>query len=83
MSAMGRKLTQGPNAKFGWNAEAARMCYGASVRMIVALYVAAMIALIVGLDVTLFRHHFWERLAANVGIVLVFAAFYGRFLRDP
>lgn len=45
------------------------------------LYVAAMIALIVGLDVTLFRHHFWERLAANLGIVLLFAAFYFRFLR--
>jgi hypothetical protein len=28
-----------------------------------------------------FRGHFWERLAANVGIVLVFAAFYFRFLR--
>jgi len=57
------------------------MCYGERVRVIVALYITAMIALIVGLDVTLFRHHFWERLAANVGIVLLFAAFYFRFLR--
>jgi len=30
-------------------------------------------------DVLFFRHHVWERLAANVGIVLVFAAFGLRF----
>jgi hypothetical protein len=40
-----------------------------------------MIALIVGLDVTLLKHHFWERLAVNIGIVLVFAGFYFRVLR--
>lgn len=51
--------------------------------MLLALYVATMIALIVGLDVTLFKHHLWERLALNVGIVLIFAAFYSRFLRTP
>jgi len=50
--------------------------------MAVALYIAAMIALIVGLDATLFRNHFWERLAANAGIVLIFIAFYFRFLRS-
>jgi hypothetical protein len=47
----------------------------------VVLYVAAMVALIVGLDVALLRNRFWERLLANVGIVLLFAAFYLRFLR--
>jgi hypothetical protein len=46
-----------------------------------ALYVAAMAALVVGVDVLFFRGHVWERLAANVGIVLVFVAFYFRFLR--
>jgi cytochrome c oxidase subunit IV len=46
-----------------------------------ALYVIAMVALIVGLDILVFRHHFWERLAVNVGIVLVFVAFYFRFLK--
>ncbi|HZP74029.1 MAG TPA: hypothetical protein VFA97_11705 [Gaiellaceae bacterium] len=46
-----------------------------------ALYVIAMAAVIVGVDVAFFRHFFWERLAANVGIVIVFAAFYFRFLR--
>jgi hypothetical protein len=32
-------------------------------------------------DVLFFRDHFWERLMANVGIVLVFVAFYFRFLK--
>jgi cytochrome c oxidase subunit IV len=45
------------------------------------LYVVAMVAVVVGVDVLVFRHHFWERLAANVGIVLVFVAFYFRFVR--
>lgn len=45
------------------------------------LYAMAMVAIIVGLDVAFFRNRFWERLMVNVGIVLVFAAFYMRFLR--
>jgi hypothetical protein len=49
----------------------------------VALYMVAMAAVIVGLDVAFFRNRFWERLLANVGIVLVFAAFYLRFLGRP
>jgi len=53
-------------------------------RQIVAvLYVAAMAAVIVGVDVAFFRDRFWERLAVNVGIVLVFVAFYFRFLKRP
>jgi hypothetical protein len=52
-------------------------------RLILALYVAAMVALIVGVDVTLFRNQFLARLLANVGIVLVFVAFYLRFLKRP
>ena len=47
------------------------------------LYVLAMVAVVVGVDVLFFRHHFWQRLAVNVGIVLVFAAFYFRFLKRP
>jgi hypothetical protein len=43
----------------------------------------AMIAVIVTVDVLIFRNHFWERLMVNVGIVLVFAAFYLRFLKHP
>lgn len=48
-----------------------------------ALYLVAMIAVIVGVDVAFFRNRFWERLIVNAGIVLVFAAFYLRFLRRP
>jgi hypothetical protein len=47
----------------------------------VALYVLAMIAVIVGIDVAFFRNRFLERLIANFGIVLLFAAFYLRFFR--
>jgi hypothetical protein len=47
------------------------------------VYLAAMVAVIVGVDFGFFRNRFWERLAVNVGIVLVFVAFYFRFLRRP
>ena len=47
----------------------------------VVLYVVAMAAVIVGVDVVFFRNRFWERLAVNIGIVLVFGAFYFRFLK--
>jgi len=36
------------------------------------LYGAALIAIIVSLDLLFFRHRFWERLIVNIGIVLVF-----------
>ncbi|MGB8478424.1 MAG: hypothetical protein WCE63_06240 [Acidobacteriaceae bacterium] len=49
----------------------------------VALYGVLLIAVIVAVDILFFRGRFWERLAANVGIVLVFAAFYFRFLKRP
>jgi uncharacterized membrane protein YfcA len=49
----------------------------------VVFYVVAMVAVVVGVDVLFFRHHFWERLAVNVGIVLVFVAFYFRFMKRP
>jgi hypothetical protein len=45
------------------------------------LYGVVMAAVIVGVDVAFFRHRFWERLIVNVGIVLVFGAFYLRFFR--
>ncbi len=45
----------------------------------VALYVLTLVAVVVGVDVLFFRHHFLERLIANVGIVLVFAVFGLRF----
>ena len=49
----------------------------------VVLYVVAMVAIIVGVDVVFFRNHIWGRLAVNLGIVLVFGAFYFRFLSPP
>lgn len=52
-------------------------------RIIVIIYVAVMIAAIVGVDLAFFRNRFSERLIANAGIVLVFAAFYLRFLKHP
>ena len=45
----------------------------------IGTYVAALVATVVGVDVLIFRHDTWARLLANVGIVLVFAAFYLRF----
>jgi hypothetical protein len=49
----------------------------------IALYVLALATVVVGVDILFFRNRFWERLMANVGIVLVFAAFYLRFLKRP
>ena len=42
------------------------------------LYALAMAAVIVAVDLAFFRNRLWERLMVNVGIVLVFAAFYLR-----
>ncbi len=53
-------------------------------RAAVVLYVLALVAVVVGVDVLFFRNQFWwERLIVNVGIVLVFAAFGLRFLKRP
>jgi hypothetical protein len=52
-----------------------------SRQVVVVLYVAAMVAVIVGVDFAFLRNRFWERLIVNIGIVLVFGAFYLRFLR--
>ncbi|PSJ62855.1 hypothetical protein C7I85_04530 [Mesorhizobium soli] len=52
-----------------------------SRHLAIVLYVITMAAVIVGVDFLFFRDRFWERLAVNIGIVLVFAAFYLLFLR--
>ena len=54
-----------------------------SKQTVVVLYVVAMVVVIVGVDFLFFRNRFWERLTVNVGIVMVFVAFYFRFLRRP
>ena len=46
------------------------------------LYGLVMIAIIISVDLLFFKHRFWERLMVNVGIVLMFAAFYLRFLKN-
>lgn len=49
--------------------------------VVLALYLLLMIVVIVGADIAFFRNHVWERLMLNIGVVLVFVAFYLRFLR--
>jgi len=51
--------------------------------MFIAIYTVVLILVVVGVDVLFFKNRFWERLIVNVGIVLVFAAFYSRFLKKP
>ena len=50
--------------------------------MFVVFYIVMMIAAVVSVDLLFFKHRFWERLMVNIGIVLVFAAFYLRFLKE-
>lgn len=48
----------------------------------VVLYIVIMIAVIVSVDLLFFRNQFWQRLIANIGIVLVFAVLYFLFLKN-
>ena len=50
--------------------------------MSVVLYVVVLIIVVVGVDLLFFKNRFWERLIVNIVIVLVFAAFYLRFLKN-
>ena len=47
------------------------------------LYVLAMVAVVVGVDILFLSNHFWWRLIIIIGIVLVFLGVYWRFLRRP
>ena len=47
------------------------------------VYVLVLIAVVVSIDVLFFKQRFWERLIVNIGIVLVFTAFYLRFIKNP
>ena len=49
----------------------------------VVVYILVLIAVVVSVDLLFFKNRFWERLMVNVGIVLVFAAFYLRFTTNP
>ena len=59
-----------------WRIEMTRNIYG-------VLFALIMIAVVVSVDLLFFKNHSWERLIANIGIVLVFVAFYLRFLKKP
>ena len=50
-------------------------------QVILGLYVVLLVAVIVSVDFLFFKREFWERLIANIGIVLVFIAFYLRFIK--
>jgi hypothetical protein len=66
-------------------AEASNRTQGADMgnQKSTALYLVLMILVIVAVDSLFFKHRFWERLAVNIGIVLVFGAFFYRFLQRP
>lgn len=75
-------LTPGAVESAGLLSNDRRLTLSAMSRQVATvIYVLAMIAVIVGLDVAFFRHRIWDRLLANIGLVMVFAAFYLRFFR--
>jgi hypothetical protein len=47
----------------------------------IVLYALVMVGVVVGVDVLFFRDRLWERLMMNIWVVLVFGAFYLRFLK--
>jgi hypothetical protein len=46
-----------------------------------SLFAILMVITIVSLDIAFFRHHTFERLAVNIGVVLIYWAFYWRFFK--
>jgi uncharacterized membrane protein len=50
-------------------------------RPAVVLYVIALVAVVVGVDILFLEGRLWERLIVNIGIVLVFVIFYLLFLK--
>ena len=50
------------------------------MNLLITFLIVALVVAIVGIDLLFFRNLFWERLMVNVGIVLIFGAFYLRFL---
>lgn len=80
MSAISTLPENSSTAKSGW-VGTKREVMGRQT--VVVLYVLFLIAVVVAVDVLFFKRLFWARLIANVGIVLVFAAFYLRFLNRP
>jgi hypothetical protein len=52
-------------------------------QVVSVLYVLAMVAVIVCVDVLFLRHLFLARLLSNIGIVVVFATCYFLFIKRP
>jgi hypothetical protein len=48
----------------------------------VALYILLLVGVIVGVDFLFLKDRFWLRLIVNIGIVLVFAAVYFKFVKS-
>ena len=71
------------NGACRWSPESQPYSWEMARRTVVVLYVVLWVAVVVGVDFLFFRHRFWERLMANVGIALVLAAFGLRFLKHP
>lgn len=46
------------------------------------IYVLAMVSTVVVLDILFFRHKFWERLTVNIGVILVYVAFYFAIIKN-
>jgi hypothetical protein len=46
------------------------------------IYVLAMVATVVVVDILFFRHRFRERLIANIGIVSLYVAFYFSYFKN-
>jgi hypothetical protein len=53
-----------------------------SKNVYMVIFFLLMVGSIVGLDVLFLREHFLARLIVNIGIVVVFSAFYFVFLKD-
>jgi hypothetical protein len=49
--------------------------------LVITIYIIALVVVIVVVDILFFKGQIWERLIANIGIVLLFIAFYLRFLK--
>jgi hypothetical protein len=47
----------------------------------IVLLVVGIVVTVVAVDVLFFRDHFWPRLMANIGIVLIFGAFALRYIK--
>lgn len=49
--------------------------------LLIIILIILMVAIIVSVDILIFRHYFYERLIANIGIVMVFMAFAFRYFK--